>query len=419
MRVAVKDVLKELGVHPDCIDAGGLAGEIVRHMEAGLGGAEGSMMMIPTYMYAEGEIVQGEPVAVIDAGGTNLRAASVVFGPEGAEVLRLEKSRMPGTEGKRITAREMYAEFAERILPMMPESGKIALCFSYAFKAMPDGEAEIITMGKEVDIADAEGSHVAAGLRKALKEAGFPGEPAITVLNDTAAVLYSAVASGHRSAAGLILGTGLNIAYFEDTAAIKKIGPVGHSHMAVNTEAAYFSAVPAGIADMSVDADSRNPGRALLEKMVSGAYLGQIAVKCVPLLAEKGILSESCAEACGDTPFRVQDMSELIAEGDGPCRELCSGEDDVKVLSELFRAVEERAGKMAAALAAAVIKKMDTEKGTAVPLAVNGSTLLLNSSIYEEFTSVLAGLLGGRDRFRIMTGENDTIAGSAAAAFLG
>ena len=79
-------VLMDIGIHPDCIDAGELTEEIYRHMERGLQGEEGSMMMIPAYLFADGEIRMDEPVAVIDAGGTNLRAAKVVFTENGPEI---------------------------------------------------------------------------------------------------------------------------------------------------------------------------------------------------------------------------------------------------------------------------------------------------------------------------------------------
>ena len=40
----------------------------------------------------------GEPVAVLDAGGTNFRRALVSFGPDGAQVEELKKWHMPGID---------------------------------------------------------------------------------------------------------------------------------------------------------------------------------------------------------------------------------------------------------------------------------------------------------------------------------
>ena len=129
-------------------------------------------------------------------------------------------------------------------------------------------------MGKEVAVENCEGSLIRKGMEMAFRRAGYTGELRIMVLNDTAAVLYSALTDGNRNAIGFILGTGMNSAYFEKTANIPKISPVQRELMAINMESAYFSAVPSGMIDRAIDENSRNKGAALFEKMVSGAYLG-------------------------------------------------------------------------------------------------------------------------------------------------
>ena len=406
-----------LGVHPDCIDAENLIQSIYEHMDMGLSGKTGSMMMIPSYLYAEGRIAEGEPVAVIDAGGTNLRAASVVFTADGPKVLSLEKSPMPGTHG-RISVQQMFDEFVRRILPYMPESGRLALCFSYAFEALPDGEARIITMSKEVEVEDASGTLIVDGMKKAFRRAGYGTELHIIVVNDTAGVLYSALASGENEGIGFILGTGMNTAYFEKTSRIGKIGPVQHDRMMINMESAYFSAAPAGPVDLLIDCTSRNRGEAVFEKMVSGAYLGKTAAICAKELAGAGFLSGETAERMPEE-FLMADISSFLRNVSGSVSEICSSSSDADVLAELFRVIEIRAGKMTAALVATVIKRIK-ENGFqgAVPVAVNGSTVLLNEHILGSFTDGLEKYAGA-DSFRIVTMDNDTLFGSAAAAFLG
>ena len=411
------DELVRLGVHPDCIDADALMNAISDHMDRGLRGEKGSMMMIPSYLYAEGTIVKGEPVAVIDAGGTNLRAASVQFTDNGPEVLELAKSAMPGTS-RAITAEQMFDEFVERILPFMPESGLLALCFSYAFEALPDGEARIITMSKEVEVEDAPGTLIVDGMKKAFRRAGYDKEPHITVVNDTAAVLYSALASGEKEGVGFILGTGMNTAYFEKTSRIGKIGHSDHDRMMINMESAYFSDAPAGQVDLLIDSMSRNRGVAVFEKMLSGAYLGKAAAACAARLAASGFLKEHTEN---DVPeeFLMADMARFLNGSSGPIADVFRSDDEKGILSELFRMIEIRAGKMTGALVAAVIRRIK-ENGYegAVPVAVNGSTILLNELIMGAFRKGL-DKYAGEGSYRIVTMENDTLFGSAAAAFLG
>lgn len=416
----LRDALMDLGIHPDCVDEKKLSQEISEHMLRGLRGIGGSMMMIPTYLFGSGTIVPDEPVAVIDAGGTNLRAATVVIHSSGAEVIEIKKSRMPGTD-RQITAEEMYDEFVKRIMPMMPASGRLALCFSYAFRSMPDGEAQIITMGKEISIEDCEGSLIREGMLRAFAKAGYKGDPKITVLNDTAAVLYSALASGYNDAVGFILGTGMNTAYFEKTRAVPKIGPVLHDRVAINMESAYFSSPPCGMIDRKLDSASRNKGQALFEKMVSGVYLGEIACLSVIELAERGLMSDGTADRVRDTgALKLQHVTELIERSSGPLAELCACNEDIKTLRELFICIMRRSGKMTASLVAAVIRRIcaDAEEKE-VPVAVNGSTFLLNRTIREEFVKCLNELAGSDFGFKLISRDDDTLVGSAAAAFLG
>ena len=410
-------LLKELGVHPDCIDKEKLTDEISKHMQMGLSGTEGTMMMIPTYLKAEGHIEKGVPVAVIDAGGTNLRTASVLFDENGSRISGLSRTGMPGTKGQ-ITADEMFDVFAEKVMPVMPDSGRLALCFSYAFESLPDGEGRIITMGKEVDVRDAEGTLIADGMQRAMRRAGYEGELHISVLNDTAAVLYSALATGEGDAASLILGTGLNTAYFERSNRIGKLPGLPQGRMAINMEAAYFSAVPAGAVDDDIDSASRNPGKARLEKMVSGAYLGAIAKECIERFAGRSMISRSAAGSI-DSVLRIQDMSEFLECGTGRLAEIFDGESDARAVKDIISAVERRAGRITACLVASVMRRM-RENGSdgVLPLAVNGSTLLLNSVIRSEFTDTLDSI-PGVGRYRLIASDDDTILGTAAASFLG
>ena len=135
-------------------------------------------------------------------------------------------------------------------------------------------------------------------------------------------------------------------------------------------------------------------------------------------LASAGLLSENARKLIPEE-FRIADMSCFLKEGSGPVADMCGCGDDEETLRELFRMIEIRAGKMTSALVAAVIKRIK-ENGFdgPVPVAVNGSTVLLNELILGSFTEGLRRY-AGENAFRIVTTENDTLFGSAAAAFLG
>ena len=75
---------------------------------------------------------------------------------------------------------------------------------------------------------------------------------------------------------------GTNAAYLEQLSRLKKwTGPAVGTHMTINTEWGGFRApsLPRVEADVFVDLNSVNPGAQTFEKMLSGLYLGRLAVR--------------------------------------------------------------------------------------------------------------------------------------------
>ena len=84
---------------PD-IDTDALLAEFDRQMDAGLAGGKSSLAMIPAYVDADRAVKTDTPINVLDAGGTNLRVATVRFDATGkAKIEGLRKCAMPGTDG--------------------------------------------------------------------------------------------------------------------------------------------------------------------------------------------------------------------------------------------------------------------------------------------------------------------------------
>ena len=68
-------------------------------MERGLRGEAGTMHMLPAFVRPDCESRDGDPVLVMDAGGTNLRTALVRLTPGGLETLYFSKTAMPASSG--------------------------------------------------------------------------------------------------------------------------------------------------------------------------------------------------------------------------------------------------------------------------------------------------------------------------------
>ena len=415
------DALRALKLHPDCIDTEELVNKFVDEMKAGLDGKESSLLMIPSYMSAEGSIVYNEPVAVLDAGGTNLRVASIQFNEDGnPEILDLKRLKMPGTEG-RITAKEMFSQFAEAVEPMIGKNGLIAFCFSYAVTALPGGEGQIIgSLSKEVEVDGTADLFIGKELIEALRSRGVEGPLSVYVLNDTIAVLYSALTAGAESAIGFILGTGTNTAYIEKAENIHNALPFSSSQMCINLESGGFAYDPMGEIDIELNNCSRNINEHLHEKHVSGVYLGEIMARASKRLAEMGYFSKEFFNKLDDvSKFDMRDVGDFLDVNAGNLLALCSTDEDVNNLRSLLLAVEERAGKLVAANLAGVLIKMRNNGTTgSIPISENGTTFQKAKPLRDICLSELELFKEKTGPYHFIVREDDTLIGSAASAYL-
>ena len=84
-----EEFLESNGFVSSQLDRTALVSTFLKEMEAGLKGEPSSLAMIPTYVSPAGELKRDTPVAVLDAGGTNLRGGTVSF-PAGSTEAKIE-----------------------------------------------------------------------------------------------------------------------------------------------------------------------------------------------------------------------------------------------------------------------------------------------------------------------------------------
>jgi len=121
-------------------------------------------------------------------------------------------------------------------------------------------------------------------MNEALARKGVKRVKVVALINDTTGTLASGGAGNPNCTIGLILGTGTNAAYVEDTKKIKKLNEKqinGQATMLINTEWGAFDqerkVLPMTKYDNALDMRSPNPGQQIFEKMISGKYLGEIS----------------------------------------------------------------------------------------------------------------------------------------------
>ena len=415
----VRVFLTQHGMEPERFSLADGTAAFISEMELGLAGKPSSLDMIPTYL-GFGTVEPGRRAAVIDAGGTNFRASSVYFAPGGAVIERCERSPMPGS-AERASWQEFEDFAAAQIEPMLEGAEGIGFCFSYRAEVTPERDGRVIRLSKGVDLDGCEGQLVCAGLRAALERRGAAEKPCVMV-NDTAAVLLAGVSDmrekGYDGLIGLICGTGLNTCCVLDTGRITKLGLPAGEKMLVNLESGGFACWPAGDFDRELDAATNNPGDHLLEKMTSGAYLGELCRLTMRGAARDGLFTPAGSEAA----LALTELSSAEAD------KLACGEwspfegGDAATARELCRAVFERAAGCVCANLSAILVLTDCGSDPERPccISADGSVIRYSRAFSESLAAALesftAGVLGRRCVIR--TQEEATTLGSAAAALL-
>lgn len=277
---------------PEVLDYEELTQSFITAMNDGLSGKESSIKMLPTYCYGDGVPALNTPVAVIDAGGTNFRRVLVTLTENGADFEQLQEQPMPGTHGE-VPWSDFITCCADALQPLLEKTKRVGMCFSYPATPQPNKDSRVLYLTKQVQLRGAVGRAVCADLNEELERRGYT-DLEYCLINDTLAVQYGAAAYHHRSPAngmGLVCGTGSNTCCALPVSAISKLHDDSHRLMLVNCESGAFSGIPRGTFDQMLDRNSVDPGHYCHEKMVSGAYLGQLCLLALQEGARSGLFS--------------------------------------------------------------------------------------------------------------------------------
>ncbi len=385
--------------------------EAFRHaMVLGLAGQAGGLPMLPAYLPVQQNRPTGEAL-VLDAGGTNLRTARVRLTEKGTEILARKDRPMPGTQG-RLTREAFFRSLAQDAAAMMDAPLPIGFCFSFTADMLPDGDARVLYLDKELQVDGLTGTTVAAGLREALQALGAPCPTCIRVMNDAPAALLGAVTQHPdvEGCIGMILGTGFNCCYSAENQRIVKAPALQMQpgETIVNIESGAFSCLPSSPADALVRQGTMDPEQGVLEKMLSGAYQGPLLGALLKLAVGDGLLRNP--EVLHHVQPTAIDVSLMVNGHPCPLEEAFPDAADRAVLRELSMAIVRRAAMLASMTLHAVLDEMDA--GTKpVLLAMEGSTYWKNPLLQR----LLAEALSDTSLTLVRT-EEANLLGAAAAA---
>ena len=304
LRAKARSFLHRHGMEPEDFDLEQGLQVYLEDMRRGLSGQAATLEMIPTYIELGQSVPAGEPVIAVDAGGTNLRIAQVRFDENlKPEIRDFRKVIMPGVE-REVSKEEFFRTFAGHLEAYLPASSRIGFCFSFSMEQLPSKDGRVNSLGKEVKAPQVLGELVGANLAAALRERGHRQPLKIVIVNDTVTAMLAGMAGsagrGYSGYLGFILGTGTNTCYLEKNSNITKtpgLDPAGTQ--VINMESGNYGLIPQGTIDREYNAGTQFPDQHLLEKMVSGAYLGAVAQLTLRRAAAEGLFGARAAEALG------------------------------------------------------------------------------------------------------------------------
>ena len=427
----VKSFLKMNGMDYERIDVRKEVEIFLEDMQNGLNGKPKCLEMLPTYIPMNDEIPSHEPVIALDAGGTNFRVEVVHFDDNKKPVISdFAKYSMPGMK-ENMSREEFLQTIVGYLEPVIHKSNKIGFCFSYAMEMMPNGDGKLIRFSKEIEVQGMAGRPVGAGILQALQDAGYKDEKKIVLVNDTVTTLLGGKAAyddrHFDSFIGFILGTGTNTCYIEKGVNIGKLGESGkqYENMLINMESGNYSRSPSGRIDEEFDKLTVDPGHALFEKKISGAYLGVLAGLVLKHAAEAGLFSDAFRE-------RYQKVEELSTidfnyflrwpYGNNLLAALCNETEqkDRITLYHLFDCLMERAAKLVAVNLIAVVLKTGKGQDPSRPVCItaDGSSFYKFKNFKQKLEHYLKVYLVDDLglHYEFVEADNANLTGSAIAA---
>jgi len=397
-----------------------------------------SIKCFPTYVRALPTGKENCECLAVDLGGTNLRCILVQLTPGQKPQLVERKSPVPDVIQKG-SGEQLFKFVAEEMQAFVEDKGlsnkNLPLGFTFSFPCKQSGlaSAQLDHWTKGFRCSAVEGADVGDLLNKAFKAKGLSNITVVAVLNDTTGTLMSCAYTDPSTRIGLILGTGTNACYVEKMANIGTVQgePKGGS-MVINTEWGAFGEngelkFLKTSWDEQLDAKTENPGQQVLEKMVSGMYLGELTRIILVDLKTKGLLlvdqKEIPTELGRHGSFTTQHMCNVESDPLGEF-ELCkrvwsklgvnkATDEDCFILRSVCEAVSRRCCLLLAAGIAALLKKMDDKD---VTVAVDGSLFRYHPHFKNKIEHRVQQLMGSGYRFRILMSEDGSGRGAAIVA---
>jgi len=372
-----------------------IAKNLQLEMDNGLKGEKSTLKMLPSYVTKPVGDERGAFLA-LDLGGTNFRVIKCVI--EDGIIKGGSKRQFTISEsimrGNSFDLFNFIAQCVQNFIQSENLSGVrviIGFTFSFPVNQTSVNSGTLIQWTKGFTTEGVEGHDVVELLTEAFIRNNVNAHVAALV-NDTVGTMVARSYEDTKCEMGLILGTGSNACYIEETKNITKMGPVNTSTMIINMEWGGFgdrtNFLPLSVEDKIMDAASLNPGQQIFEKQISGMYLGEISRLFIISLIERGIIHSIHSSSIihqrnkfhtsymtvilKDETKDLTDVIALLQEKFGIVNTTLTDRHIVRQVSHL---VASRAARLSAAAVVAVLEKIGR---------LNQATVAVDGGVFEH-----------------------------------
>ncbi|KAM9860559.1 hexokinase HKDC1-like [Aulostomus maculatus] len=388
-----------------------------------------TIKMLPSLVYRTPDGSEHGKYLALDLGGTSFRVLLVNFKKSVQVYHKIYTVPMEIMQG---TGEELFDHLAECVSDFLDSMGlkstplPAGFTFSFPCEQTAIDTGILVNWTKGFKATNCEGQDVVKMLREAIRRRNDFDLDIVAVVNDTVGTMMSCAYEDRQCEIGLIVGTGTNVCYMEETKNIKKTGQKERRmddemeresrdaempRMCINTEWGGLGD-DGSLEDIvtpfddEVDQQSINSGKQRFEKLTSGMYLGEIVRHVLLDLTRGGLVFKGHVTEALKTPGKLQTpcLSEIESDRLALLQVrailqqlgLDSNCDDSIIVKEVCGTVSRRAAQLCGAGMAAVVDKIRENRGLdhlKITVGVDGTLYKLHphfSRILQESAKLLA-----------------------------
>jgi len=372
----------------------------------GLTGKPSPLKMLPSYLSKPSGKETGIFLA-LDFGGTNVRVLlTELLGQGNFNVKARAGNPLKDKNGHynyisdQSSADQLFDFIATEIGSIIKADRNYPLGHTFSFPTHQTGlnSGTLIQWTKEIETKGVEGKDVTALLTAALQRQNLTNVLPQAILNDTVGTLLTAAYIDPSTDIGSICGTGHNTAYIEPSS------PLTNRPMIINMESGNFDKLPLTIYDLELDKNSEKPGAQLLEKMVSGHYIGELVRIITYHLFDVGLFSASHGKDMIATPYLLNgahisllqednttDLSLIARWLEESLHITNSSLQDREILKKIAALICTRSARLVAATYLGILQHID-------PHLKNHHTIAIDGSLYEKMPGYAADIQQALDQ---------------------